>query len=55
METFESNTLRSRCQKAYDQFFRKAGGDSLVVRVCFKLRKHGVWWVFGEIGHYDIR
>jgi len=55
-DTFESNTLRSRCQRAYDQYFRKteAGADSMVVRVCFKLRKHGVWWVFGEIGHYNI-
>ena len=26
----------------------------MVVRVCYKLRKHGIWWVFGEIGHYNI-
>ena len=26
-----------------------------MVRVCFKVKKQGVWWTFGEIAHYDLK
>jgi hypothetical protein len=54
-----SSTLKYRCQKAYESYFTPTTTDSAcqeyaIIKVSLKVKKLGVWWVFGDIADFKL-
>ena len=50
--------MKNKCQVAFEEYFKKDPDSSeefLVVRICSKMRKHGISWTIAEIADYHLR
>jgi hypothetical protein len=44
---------------AYDEYMRGSnsplGDEYIVVRICYKIKKHGIVWTVGELADYQLK
>ena len=55
-ESMAKNSLKYKCQNAYDEFMKdqKPSDEYLVVRLITKVKKNGIQWSIGELADYQL-
>jgi hypothetical protein len=58
-DALAKNSLKYRCQVAYEDYFKlgthQEREEYIVMKVCFRVKKQGVNWTYGEIADYQLK